>query len=106
MIKDASTFSPLPDDSDVTAIFLKLPTSNIVLLKFLLESYEGFGELRTLDREKGEVVILAMPDTAEELRNVLAASGDALACREIAAPEYCQGDWLLAELCEIDSPLS
>ena len=36
------------EDDNITPLFLKLPAEEIVTLKFLLESYEGFGELRTL----------------------------------------------------------
>lgn len=93
---------------DVVPYFLKLPTENIVILKFLLESYEGLGELRTLNREKGEIVILAAPDLFEDLRAILESSLHLTQHREIAAPESCKDDWLLSELLsedEVDSTL-
>ena len=85
------------EDDNITPLFLKLPAEEIVTLKFLLESYEGFGELRTLDRERGEVVILAMPDLLPELKAMLETVKDMLRLREIPAPASLKGDWLLSE---------
>ncbi len=94
----SNSLSKPAEIDDVIPYFLKLPTENIVVLKFLLESYEGFGELRTLNREKGEVVILAAPDLLEELQAVLASAIDITQHREIAVPQSCKDDWLLSEL--------
>ena len=85
------------EDDTITPLFLKLPAEEIVTLKCLLESYEDFGELRTLDRERGEVVILAMPDLLIELRAMLDSVQDLLRLREIPPPDSLEGDWLLSE---------
>ncbi len=83
------------DLPDIVALFLKLPAENIVVLRFLLESYEGFGELRTLNRDRGEVVILAAPDTELELRAALESATHLTQHREIPPPSSLAEDWLL-----------
>lgn len=81
----------------LSPIFIKLPTENIVMLKFLLESYEGLGILRTLDPQTGEVVILSLSSTAATVRELLTKLTDELKLRIVPAPEDLKGDWLLAE---------
>ena len=83
--------------ADFIPVFLKLPPRNIVSLKFTLESYEGLGIVRTLNAEKGEVVVLALRDTLETVHHVLSELEQQLQARTIPRPENLQGDWLLRE---------
>ena len=76
-------------------IFLKLPRENIAFLKFVLETYEGLGELRTLDGERGEVVILAPKDTVKDIKTMLNNLLPQTRHREIVAPDSIINDWLL-----------
>ncbi|MCB0324823.1 MAG: DUF4911 domain-containing protein [Bdellovibrionales bacterium] len=89
-----ATSCNLPDD--IRPLFLKLPPEHIVLLKNLLESYEGLAEIRTLDRETGEIVLLALPDTEATLRSVLDSEQPSLAFRYIPTPSSVAADWLLS----------
>lgn len=86
----------IPPGDTIAPVFLKLPTERIVLLKCLLESYEGLAEIRTLDRDKGEIVLLALPDTEATLKAVLEAEQAALGFRYIPPPPSLANDWLLA----------
>ena len=95
--------NPKCSTPDAATIFLKLPTENIVLLKFLLESYEGFAELRTLHRERGEVVLLAAPDLESELLAFLDSTADMVGHRRIEPPETVTEDWLFASVKEEQS---
>ena len=79
----------------ILPLFLKLPIENVVHLKCYLESYEGLGELRTLDRDKGEVVILAIEDTIADVRSFVASVQVELDIVEIDQPESVKNDWLL-----------
>ena len=63
-------------------------------LKFTLETYEGLGILRTLNSKKGEVVILAIDDTIESLKELLENLKKELDFREIEQPKDLDGDWL------------
>ena len=57
--------------SALTPVFLKVTPEDIVRLKFVLESYEHLGVLRTLRRDDGIVVILGVLDTARDLEALL-----------------------------------
>ena len=81
-------------------LFLKLPPQNIVELKFTLESYEGIGILRTINPQTGEVVILAVEDSAVELRAIIDSVSVRLELREIPAPENLDEDWLLDQIAD------
>ena len=81
-------------------IYLALPEANIVALKFIIESYEGLAELRTLNAAKGEVVLLALSDTEADVRGLIQSLGSDLSMREIPIPESLANDWLLGEFIE------
>ena len=84
-------------DAGFVPLFVKLPPAHIVELKFLLESYEGLGIIRTLNQQTGEIVVLATTDTAAEARRVLESAAEALELRFVPTPESVSGDWLLAD---------
>lgn len=86
-------------NQDLVPIFLKLPPEYIVRIKSLFESYEVLGEIRTLNPKTGEIVLLALEDTAEIVRQLVASVEDQLQVREIPRPDIAQAnDWLLREL--------
>lgn len=95
---------------DIATIYLKIPVNQIVLLKFLLESYEGIAELRTLKITGGKaqpfpaensptgeavVVILATTDTLDTVQKMLDGEKKSLAWQVIPRPAELKGDWLL-----------
>lgn len=82
-------------DSLFFPIFIKLPASQIVYLKFLLESYEGIGELRTLDKDQALVVILALKDTKDHVLKMLESEKEKLKWEIPKDPPNLEGDWLL-----------
>ena len=80
-------------------IFLKLPPENIVRLKSLIESYEALAEMRTLNPQTGEIVLLALGDTAATLQQLVASVAEELHIREIPQPDVAEtNDWLLKEI--------
>ena len=79
-------------------IYLELPPENIVLIKFFLESYEGIGELRTIDNDKAQVAILSLTDTKDHVLTLLEAEKEDLKFRFIEKPEVLSRDWLLGEI--------
>lgn len=56
---------------DFSPIFIRIPPENLVELIFILETYEGLGVLRTLNRSRGEAVILTTQSLASTLREML-----------------------------------
>lgn len=87
----------VPAGSELRPIFLRLPPAHIVNLRGVIESYEGIAEIRTLDREVGEVVLLALEDTASLVREILREIGPDLQLREIPRPPSTAFDWLMRE---------
>jgi len=85
--------STLP--TDIVPIFGVLPPENINLFKFLIEAHEGLCIGRTLDPERGEVVVLALPDTVNEVNDLLAALAPEVQFRITPPPSNLDGDWLL-----------
>lgn len=64
---------PVQLDENCTAIFLSLPSSNIVLLQAHLEIYEGLGMLRTQNVKDSIVTVLTTPSALPECRMLLEA---------------------------------
>ena len=85
------------NDPDLRPYFLRLPPKNIVMLKFIVESYEGIGIVRTLNSAVGEIVILAVKDTARELEKILEDLKPQLNFEPSEPPGSIKGDWLLEQ---------
>ncbi|MFN8390072.1 MAG: DUF4911 domain-containing protein [Bdellovibrionota bacterium] len=85
------------DADNLRPIFIKIAPEDIVWLKSILESYEDLGIIRTLNKEKGEIVILALADTEAELMGLLDSLKKDTDFRIIPAPEGLCEDWLLTE---------
>ncbi len=80
---------------DIVPIFLRVPPREIAFVKFLFESYEGVGVVRTVDPREAIVVVLAVPDFVDIAREVVASLQRETPCEEISAPPRASGDWLL-----------
>lgn len=82
----------------VHAVYLRLAPADIALVKFVFESYEGVGVVRTVDRRAAVIVILVVPDFLPVARAILRDLHTQIACVEIAPPESPADDWLLREI--------
>jgi len=82
---------------DLVEIYLRIQRTDIVLLKFVVESYEGIGIVRTIDRKKATVVILAMPDLIDHMWAVLESLREEMEWYEIPPPQE-QDDWLMEKM--------
>jgi hypothetical protein len=81
-------------DMDMVEIYLRVQREDIALLKFLVESYEGIGIIRTIDKKKATVVILAMPDFCDQVWAMLESLREYMDWYEVPAPTE-QDDWLM-----------
>ncbi len=79
-------------------IYLELSPAHIAYVKFIFESYEEVGIIRTVDRERAVVVLLAMTDFLTVARAILASIKNDVPLREIPRPADRTDDWLMAEL--------
>ena len=78
-------------------IYLRIPTENIAILKFIIESYEGLAIVRTLSADRGELVILGTADNEATLRELLQSLEQDLNIALIPQPDNASADWLLAD---------
>jgi hypothetical protein len=79
-------------------IYLEIPPEHIAYVKFIFESYEEVGIIRTVDRKKAIIVLLAMNDFFGTARSILDSIKDDVPLREIPRPADMNDDWFMAEL--------
>jgi uncharacterized protein DUF4911 len=79
-------------------IILETPPEHIAYIKFIFESYEEVGIIRTVDRKKAIIVLLAVPDFVHVAKNILESLKQEVPLMEIPRPADMNTDWLLAEL--------
>lgn len=78
--------------------YLEVAAEHIAYIKFIFESYEEVGIIRTVDRKKAIIVLLAMNDFVAVARTILASLEREVPLREIARPANVQDDWFMVEL--------
>jgi hypothetical protein len=83
---------------ELREIYLETLPEHIAYVKFIFESYEEVGMIRTVDRTKAVIVILAMPDFFDVTRDILASLNREVPLREIPRPAQSSDDWFLKEL--------
>ncbi len=57
--------------TDIVEIRLRLSPADIAYVKFVLESYEGIGVVRTIDRKDAVITLLIAADFEGEARRIL-----------------------------------
>lgn len=85
------------------AIYLEIPPEQIAYVKFIFESYEEVGIIRTVDRKKAIIVLLAMDDFLDIARKILDSLKTDTSLQEIPPPADMTDDWLMAELSQESS---
>lgn len=83
---------------DVNEIYLRVSRRDIAYIKFIVESYELLGIIRTVDPATAVIVLLVLEDSLPLAREVLAALADEVNIEEIQRPAGLGDDWLLVEL--------
>ena len=79
-------------------IYLETLPENIAYVKFIFESYEEVGIVRTVERKRAIIVLLAMNDFLDTARNILDSIQRDVPIREIPRPADVGDDWLMTEL--------
>lgn len=83
---------------ELDEIYLELPMEHIAYVKFIFESYEEVGIIRTVDRKRAIIVLLALPDFLDTARAIITSLEREIPLRQIARPVDLRDDWLMAEL--------
>ena len=79
-------------------IYLEICPSDIAYIKFILESYEEVGIIRTIDRKKAIIVLLAVSDFIEVACAIVKSLQQEVTLIEIPPPLDLSDDWLMTEL--------
>jgi hypothetical protein len=82
----------------LTEIYLQVPPKEIAYVKFIFESYEVVGIIRTVDRKSGVIVLLAADDFIGDARAIVASLKAEIPLTEIPRPPNIGEDWLIREL--------
>ena len=83
---------------DVHEIYLQVRRPDIAYIKFIVESYELLGIIRTVDPERAVIALLVLEDSLRLAREVLTALADEVVLEEIPRPAGLGNDWLLGEI--------
>lgn len=85
-------------------IYLEIRPQDIAYIKFILESYEEVGIIRTVERKKAVVVLLAVEDFLETAHAIVKSLQQEITLIEIPRPPDLGDDWLMTELATDPSP--
>ncbi|MEO6164331.1 MAG: DUF4911 domain-containing protein [Candidatus Binatia bacterium] len=85
---------------DLQEIYLEIAPEHIAYIKFIFESYEEVGIIRTVDRKQSIIVLLAMPDFVDAARAIVNSLKQDIPLAEIPRPADLTDDWFMAELAE------
>lgn len=87
-------------------IYLEIRPEDIAYVKFIFESYEGVGIIRTVERKKAVIVLLVVEDFLEVARAILASLKNEVSLAEVPKPHDIGDDWLLRELAVTNKPFN
>jgi hypothetical protein len=81
--------------AELRAVYVRIAPADIAYLKFIFESYETVGFLRTIDPHAAILVVYVVPDFAETGYAILDAVSGEIAMERIPAPPDLGDDWLV-----------
>ena len=82
----------------VVPLYMRVAPVDIALIKFLFESYEEVGIVRTIDRHTAVIVVLVASDFLADARAILDELQAKRLCQEEPAPPADGDDWLMREI--------
>ncbi|MGH7822083.1 MAG: DUF4911 domain-containing protein, partial [Candidatus Binatia bacterium] len=77
---------------------IRLRPEDISYVKFIFESYETVGFLRTIDPQAAVLVVLVVPDFAEVGEAILESIAEEIAIERVPGPSHLGDDWLVATI--------
>lgn len=81
-------------------LYFSIRPEDIAYVKFVLESYDGVGIIRTVDRKRAIIVALVVDDFLASARALFASLNNEVDIAEIPRPAEIGDDWLMQELSE------
>ena len=83
---------------ELEEIYLETRPEHIAYVKFIFESYEDVGIIRTVDRKKSVIVLLAVPDFVHVARKIIESLKQEIALFDAQRPADRSDDWLMTDL--------
>ncbi len=87
---------------EVHELYLRVRRQDIAYIKFIVESYELLGIIRTVDAREAVIVLLVLDDSLALARDVIEALSREVPLEEISRPAGLGDDWLLGELAAVE----
>ncbi len=87
---------------EVHELYLRVRRQDIAYIKFIVESYELLGIIRTVDPREAVIVLLVLGDSLALARDVIEALSGEVPLEEIPRPAGLGNDWLLGELATVE----
>lgn len=87
-----------PPRDQLIELFLRLRPEDIAYVKFILESYEAIGFLRTVDPKVAILMVLIVPDFLADGLGLLASLEKEIELERIPRPADLGDDWLVQAL--------
>lgn len=87
-----------PQDRRLVELFVRVRPQDIAYVKFVLESYETVGFLRTVDPDVATLMILVVPDFLDDGLGILASLEREIELERIDRPPDLGDDWLVRAL--------
>ncbi len=82
----------------IHARYLRVAPADIAFVKFVFESYEDVGIVRTVDRHTAIIVVLVVPDFLAVADAILRDLRTQVAYTEVEPPSKQDDDWLMREI--------
>lgn len=85
---------------ELVEYYVRVRPRDIAYLKYIFESYEIVGFLRTIDPRAAVVVVLAVPDLVREAEAILDSVSREIPIERVPKPRDLGDDWLVASVVE------
>lgn len=79
------------------AIYLEVKPEDIAYIKFVFESYDGVGIIRTVDRKKAIIVLLVVDNLLPIAREILKSLERDMPLAQTSKPTDMSEDWFMRE---------
>lgn len=89
---------PIFQPSELVDVYVRLAPEDIAYLKFVIESYETVGFLRTIDPKAATLAVYLVPDFADVGMAILESVAREIRIERIPKPADLGDDWLVAEI--------
>jgi len=94
-VRKATSRSAAETASGLVEVYVRVRPPDIAFLKFIFESYETVGFLRTIDPRAATLAVFLVPDFADIGLKILEGVSRVIALERIAPPDDLGDDWLV-----------